>query len=71
MTVEEMIKHLAWRTGHNQAVDDTDELVATPKEFSDPGKGGTWYTIRYALARGKKVTIIFPNGATKILDANR
>jgi len=44
-------------------VDETDELIATPKEFEPQDRGGTWYTINYAKRVGKPVTIIYPDGS--------
>lgn len=44
-------------------VNQTDELVATPKQFEMLRKGsGTWYTILFAKKKGKPVTIIYPDG---------
>ena len=44
-------------------VDATDILVATPKENKgDIYRGGTWYTINYAVSKGKPVYIIWPDG---------
>lgn len=39
-------------------VDATDRLVAAP----GPNSRGTWYTIRYAESKGKRVDIVYPNG---------
>lgn len=44
-------------------VDECDELIATPKEFKEQKRSGTWSTIRYARKLKKRVTIIYPNGA--------
>lgn len=44
-------------------VDDSDYLIATPAEDVDPGKGGTWYTIRYARDAGKPVVVVLPDGS--------
>lgn len=46
-------------------VDETDELIATPFDKIDPGRGGTWYTINYAVKRGKPVTIIHRDGSVE------
>jgi hypothetical protein len=46
-------------------VDNSDRLVATPKENSEPvpSRGqGTWFTIRYARKKEKTVVTIWPNG---------
>lgn len=43
----------------------TSELVATPKEMREPTAiraGGTWFTIRYAWARGSPVRVVLPDG---------
>lgn len=45
---------------NRQFVELCDLIIATPKEDQDPGKGGTWYTIRYAKEIGKQVKIITP-----------
>lgn len=42
-------------------VDATYMLIAAP-ESATPDKGGTWYTIRYAMSQNKPV-IIIPKGA--------
>lgn len=44
-------------------VDETDELIACPCDMIEQPKGGTWYTIRYAWKRRKKVTIVWPDGS--------
>jgi len=43
-------------------VDRTDILVATPKQFNEVLRSGTWATIRYARKTGKPQIIIFPDG---------
>ena len=49
-------------------VDETDCLVAMPKEDEDPGKGDTWYTVRYAKQQGKHVMLIKPNGVVRLMN---
>lgn len=46
-------------------VDETVALIATPAEFDEQPRGGTWYTVRYARKRGKAVVLIFPDGTIK------
>jgi|SRR6185312_14545802 len=46
-------------------VDETVALIATPAEFEEQPRGGTWYTIRYARKRGKPTVLIFPDGTIK------
>jgi hypothetical protein len=44
-------------------VDVTDFLIATPYEFDEQDRGGTWSTIRYARRHAEKSLIIIkPNG---------
>lgn len=43
-------------------VDETDMLVATPREMERQDRGGTWYTVDYARKKGKRVVLILPDG---------
>jgi hypothetical protein len=45
-------------------VNDTDRMIALPDGPEKP-KGGTWYTVRYALEIGKGVTICYPDGTVE------
>lgn len=47
-------------------VDETSLLIATPKEYSEQHKGGTWFTVRYARLRRRPIYIIWPDGLTSI-----
>ena len=47
-------------TRNRDIVKSCDVLLATPRETSDPGKGGTWYTINYARNASKQVITIYP-----------
>lgn len=42
-------------------VDETDVLIAIPKESQMQIRSGTWYTVRYARKKNKPVYIIYPN----------
>lgn len=44
-------------------VDATDSLLAFPKTMKEERRSGTWATIRYAIAQGKPVDIVFPDGS--------
>ena len=44
-------------------VDATDSMIATPAEFSEQLRSGTWATIRYARKVGRQVTIVYPYGS--------
>ena len=42
---------------------DGDLLIATPHGYQEEMRSGTWYTIRQARKRGKKIIIVWPNGS--------
>lgn len=56
----------AYLQRNKSIVDNTDMLIACPKETQMTMRSGTWSTIRYAWAKakltGKKVIVIPPNG---------
>ncbi len=39
-----------------------DTLIATPKEFTEINRSGTWMTIRYARKKNRQVIIVWPDG---------
>lgn len=43
----------------------SDLLIATPGEYEEQLRSGTWYTIRYARLQEKRIIIIFPGGEVK------
>jgi hypothetical protein len=43
-------------------VNDTGVTLAFPPSETDPGRGGTWYTARYAIKVGKPRLVITPSG---------
>lgn len=43
-------------------VEETDFLIATPKETEPLRRSGTWATVRYAIGVGKPVYVVYPNG---------
>lgn len=47
-------------------VNNTHMLIATPFEFEEQLRSGTWSTIRYAVKQGRPVHIIFPDGSVRI-----
>ena len=47
---------------NHDIVDETELLIACPKEPEEITRSGTWATIRYARKKKKKLRIILPNG---------
>lgn len=47
---------------NHDIVDESELLIATPKENLEQLRSGTWATIRYAIKKGKPVVIILPDG---------
>jgi predicted Rossmann fold nucleotide-binding protein DprA/Smf involved in DNA uptake len=43
-------------------VDASQEIIATPGEFEEQLRSGTWSTIRYARKTGKRVLVVLPDG---------
>jgi hypothetical protein len=43
-------------------VDESDCLIATPKEFVEELRSGTWSTVRYARKQKKPIFIVWPDG---------
>lgn len=43
-------------------VDACDVLAAAPLDLMHQTRGGTWYTVDYALKRGKPVVVFWPDG---------
>lgn len=59
--IREPLTHFA----RNRAiVNETDVLVVCPCDMEHQPRGGTWYTHDYAQKKGKRIVIIWPNGAT-------
>jgi hypothetical protein len=51
-------------------VDETEALIATPWQATRPAPktgGGTWYTIEYAIKRGKPVYVVWPDGSREAM----
>lgn len=47
---------------NHDIVDETDILIACPKEVKETQRSGTWATVRYAEKTGKTVLLIYPSG---------
>lgn len=52
---------------NRKIVDDGEQLIACPGTYEEELRSGTWATIRYAKRNHKPVTIIWPDGTTKLL----
>lgn len=39
-----------------------DRLIATPKESEEQTRGGTWYTVHYAIRTNTPVVVFWPDG---------
>lgn len=61
---DEILKPRKPLTRNEIMVDLCEILFATPGEFLEKQRGGTWFTIRYARKTSKPLIIIFPDGST-------
>jgi len=48
-------------------VDGSSLLIATPDGIANRLRSGTWATIRYAVKKGKRIIIIYPDGYKKFV----
>ena len=48
---------------NHDIVDESEFLIATPKEYKEQLRSGTWSTIRYAQKKGIKIVTIYPDGS--------
>ena len=44
----------------------TNQLIATPREYNEQKRSGTWSTIRVARSLNRRIYIIQPNGTLKV-----
>jgi hypothetical protein len=49
-------------TRNKHIVNESEEMIATPGEFEEQLRSGTWSTIRFARRTGKPVHVILPDG---------
>lgn len=47
-------------------VSESDYLVATPKEYTENFRSGTWTTMRYARNHNRTVAVVYPDGRVDI-----
>lgn len=59
---DEWRKALPYLDRNRAIVDAVQEMIATPGEFEEQLRSGTWSTVRYARRVGKPVHVILPDG---------
>ena len=59
---DKVLPPFPYLTRNKHIVQNSDYLIATPKEDKEVLRSGTWSTIRYAKKLGLQVMIIFPDG---------
>lgn len=57
-----MRREKSYLVRNRDIVDETVALIATPAEFEEQSRGGTWYTVRYARKLGRAIVMIYPDG---------
>lgn len=63
---DEMAEEKPYLVRNKDIVDETDLLIAAPKEMTEQMRGGTWSTIRYARKAGKLIMIVWPDGSLRL-----
>lgn len=48
-----------------------DELIACPNQSNEVVRSGTWATIRYARRQQRKVMLVLPTGAVRIIEPEK
>ena len=56
---------------NKKIVDNSTILIATPRDFNEELRSGTWSTIRYAKNLGKGIYIIYPDGRIEEIEATK
>lgn len=59
---DEMREPLPYLDRNKRIVAVSQEMIATPGEFAEVLRSGTWSTVRYARRVGKTVHVILPDG---------
>ena len=62
---DDIKKPQSYLARNRSIVDSCDLLLATPAEYVEQDRGGTWYTVRYAFKQNKPAIIILPDGTMK------
>jgi hypothetical protein len=58
-------KPKAFLQRNHDIVDSCEVLIATPAEYAEALRSGTWATVRYARKQGKSIRIVWPDGSVK------
>lgn len=53
----------SYHARNKDIVDNSDVVIVIPKEISWQSKGGTWMTHDYAVKKGKRVIVMWPDGS--------
>lgn len=59
---KEVLEQKPYLIRNQDIVDQTDLLIATPFFEYEEVRGGTWFTVRYARLRKKRIVIAWPSG---------
>lgn len=62
---DELAEEKEYLVRNKDIVNESDLLIATPKEYSEQWQGGTWSSVRYAKKQKKPVIVVWPNGLTE------
>lgn len=60
-----ILRPLPYLVRNKHIVEASSIMIATPKEFEEQLRSGTWSTVRYARRRSTAVFIIYPDGEIK------
>ena len=47
-------------------VNATEVLIAAPQQFTEQLRSGTWFTVRYAQKKKRKIYIVLPDGSVEL-----
>lgn len=62
---DEVLEPLPYLERNERIVQAAQVLIATPKEYAEQIRSGTWTTYRRAIAAQLPVCVIFPDGSTR------
>jgi hypothetical protein len=63
LTFEECADPKPYLVRNKEIVNESELLIATPRQAYEVLRSGTWSTVRYARRQSKPVIIVFPNGS--------